>query len=102
MTADPVRVAIAGSTGSIGSQTFEVIQAENDRTPGSYVVTGVSANSSADAVIAQAAAFDIPLIVIADETTRSDVASRTSAAVEGDVVHVDQQQVEVLAGVVLL
>jgi 1-deoxy-D-xylulose-5-phosphate reductoisomerase len=100
MTADPVRVAIAGSTGSIGSQTFEVIQAENDRTPGSYVVTGVSANSSADAVVAQAAAFDIPLIVIADETTRSDVASRTSAAVEGDVTALIAEADVVVNGVV--
>ena len=100
MTADPVRVAIAGSTGSIGTQTFEVIQAENDRTPGSYVVTGVSVNSSADAVVAQAAAFDIPLIVIADETTRSDVASRTSAAVEGDVTALIAEADVVVNGVV--
>ncbi|WP_394935816.1 1-deoxy-D-xylulose-5-phosphate reductoisomerase [uncultured Ilumatobacter sp.] len=100
MTADPVRVAIAGSTGSIGTQTFEVIQAENDRTPGSYVVTGVSANSSTDAVVAQAAAFDIPLIVIADETTRSDVMSRTSAAVEGDVTALIAEADVVVNGVV--
>jgi 1-deoxy-D-xylulose-5-phosphate reductoisomerase len=100
MTADPVRVAIAGSTGSIGTQTFEVIQAENDRTPGSYVVTGVSVNSSADAVVAQAAAFDIPLIVIDDETTRSDVASRTSAAVEGDVTALIAEADVVVNGVV--
>lgn len=100
MTVDPVRVAIAGSTGSIGTQTFEVIQAENDRVPGSYVVTGVSVNSSADAVIAQAAAFDIPLIVVADEATRFDVASRTSAAVEGEATALIADADVVVNGVV--
>jgi 1-deoxy-D-xylulose-5-phosphate reductoisomerase len=100
MTVDPVRVAIAGSTGSIGRQTFEVIQAENDRVPGSYVVTGVSVNSSADAVVAQAAAFDIPLIVVADEATRCDVASRTSAAVEGDATALIADADVVVNGVV--
>lgn len=100
MTVDPVRVAIAGSTGSIGTQTFEVIQAENDRVPGSYVVTGVSVNSSADTVIAQAAAFDIPLIVVADEATRCDVASRTSAAVEGDATALIADADVVVNGVV--
>ena len=100
MTVDPVRVAIAGSTGSIGRQTFEVIQAENDRVPGSYVVTGVSVNSSADAVVAQAAAFDIPLLVVADEATRCDVASRTSAAVEGDATALIADADVVVNGVV--
>ncbi len=100
MTVEPVRVAIAGSTGSIGRQTFEVIQAENDRVPGSYVVTGVSVNSSADAVVAQAAAFDIPLIVVADEATRCDVASRTSAAVEGDATALIADADVVVNGVV--
>jgi 1-deoxy-D-xylulose-5-phosphate reductoisomerase len=100
MTVDPVRVAIAGSTGSIGRQTFEVIQAENDRVPGSYVVTGVSVNSSADAVVAQAAAFDIPLIFVSDEATRCDVASRTSAAVEGDATALIADADVVVNGVV--
>ena len=30
----PVRVAIGGATGSIGTQTLEVVRAENLRAPG--------------------------------------------------------------------
>lgn len=100
MTAGPVRVAIAGSTGSIGTQTFEVIQAENERVPGSYVVTGVSVGSSADAVLAQAEAFNVPLVVVADESARSDVASRTSARVEGDATALIDDADVVVNGVV--
>ena len=51
MTQRPVRVAIAGSTGSIGTQTLEVIRAENERQPGSYVVTGISVGRSGDAAL---------------------------------------------------
>jgi 1-deoxy-D-xylulose-5-phosphate reductoisomerase len=100
MTAGPVRVAIAGSTGSIGTQTFDVIQAENKRVPGSYVVTGVSVGSSADAVLAQAEAFNIPLIVVADESARSDVAARTSATVERDATALIAEADVVVNGVV--
>lgn len=84
MTSGPVRVAIAGSTGSIGTQTLEVIAAENEREPGSYVVTGISVASSAEAVMAQAEAFGVPLIVVADHTARAEVAARSSATVEAD------------------
>ena len=100
MTAGPVRVAIAGSTGSIGTQTLEVIEAENERVPGSYVVTGLSVGSSADAVIAQAAAFDVPLIVVADAAARADVAARTSAVVERDATALIADADVVVNGVV--
>ncbi len=82
--ARPVRVAIAGSTGSIGTQTLEVIAAENEREPGSYVVTGISVGRSIDLALAQAAHFDVPLIVVADEVARLEMASRTAATVEAD------------------
>jgi len=84
MTSGPVRVAIAGSTGSIGTQTLDVIAAENARQPGSYVVTALSVGSSTDAVIAQAAAFDVGLIVVADDVARADVAKRSAAVVDAD------------------
>jgi 1-deoxy-D-xylulose-5-phosphate reductoisomerase len=50
----PTRVAIAGSTGSIGTQTLEVIDAENSRVAGSYEVVALAVGSSAAAVIEQA------------------------------------------------
>ncbi len=84
MTARPVRVAIAGSTGSIGTQTLEVVAAENEREPGSYVVTGISVGRSIDLALAQAAHFDVPLIVVADEVARLEMASRTATTVEAD------------------
>ena len=82
MTQRPVRVAIAGSTGSIGTQTFEVIRAENKRDPGSYGVTGISVGRSGDAALAQAAEFDIPLIVVDDAAARSEVGATGRVCVD--------------------
>lgn len=100
MTARPVRVAIAGSTGSIGTQTFEVVQAENERVPGSYVITAISVGSSADAVVAQADQFGVPVVVVADESARADVAGRTSAEVHDDVAALIADADVVVNGVV--
>ena len=73
MTA-PTRVAIAGSTGSIGTQTLEVIEAENDREPGSYEVVALAVGRSADEVIEQATAVRPSLVAVADEAARRIVA----------------------------
>ncbi|MGA9278015.1 1-deoxy-D-xylulose-5-phosphate reductoisomerase [Ilumatobacter sp.] len=73
-----VRVAIAGSTGSIGTQTIEVIRAENDRAPGSYAVTALSAGSSVDLVLAQIDELRPDVVAIADEDARREVAARTT------------------------
>jgi 1-deoxy-D-xylulose-5-phosphate reductoisomerase len=70
----PIGVAIAGSTGSIGTQTLEVIEAENARTPGSYEVVALAVGSSASAVIEQAQRCSPRLIAVADETARREVA----------------------------
>ena len=85
LTDRPVRVAIAGSTGSIGTQALEVIAAENDRVPGSYVVTGLSVGRSSAAVIEQARACDAPLVVVDDDDARAVVA----AALPANVVEAD-------------
>ncbi len=68
----PVRVAIAGSSGSIGTQTLDVIRAEgSDR----YQVVALGVGGSVDAVVAQAREF-LPLVVaVADETARRLVAA---------------------------
>jgi len=70
----PTRVAIAGSTGSIGTQTLEVIEAENDREPGSYEVVALAVGRSADEVIEQATAVRPSLVAVADEAARRVVA----------------------------
>ena len=68
------RVAIAGSSGSIGTQTLEVIEAENARTPGSYEVVALAVGSSAAAVIEQARRCMPRVVAVADEVARREVA----------------------------
>jgi 1-deoxy-D-xylulose-5-phosphate reductoisomerase len=68
------RVAIAGSTGSIGTQTLDVIRAENARTPGAYAVVALAVGRSAESVIEQAREFGPAVVAVADETTRRAVA----------------------------
>ena len=70
------RVAIAGSTGSIGTQTIDVIAAENEREPGSYVVTALSAGSSVEIVVAQVRSLGPQMVAIADESARFEVQQR--------------------------
>ena len=65
------RVAIAGSTGSIGTQTLEVISASK---LGDYEVVAIMANASVAEVIAQARTFKPKMVVITDESARINVA----------------------------
>lgn len=65
-----VRVAIAGSTGSIGTQTLEVIAAENERSPGSYDVVALGARRSVDLLAKQVAAWQPELVVVSDDRAR--------------------------------
>jgi 1-deoxy-D-xylulose-5-phosphate reductoisomerase len=64
-------VAIAGSTGSIGTQTIEVVQAEPDR----FEVVALGAWSSADALVAQARALRPKLVVVGDAAREAEVAA---------------------------
>ena len=71
----PIRVAIAGSTGSIGVQTLDVIRAENARHPGTYEVTGLGAGRSTAEVLSQADATGCHRIVLTDATARHAAAA---------------------------
>jgi len=74
-----VRVAIAGSTGSIGTQTIDVVRAENAREPGSYAVTALSAGGSdVETVLAQIEEFRPEVVAIARADARREVAARTT------------------------
>lgn len=64
----PVRVAIAGSTGSIGTQTLDVIRAEG---PERYDVVALGVGSSVDALIEQAKEFRPAVVAVADERSRA-------------------------------
>jgi 1-deoxy-D-xylulose-5-phosphate reductoisomerase len=66
-----VRVAIAGSTGSIGTQTLDVIRAE----AGEYEVVGLGVGSSVEALIAQANEFRPKVVAVADASRRAEVAA---------------------------
>ena len=72
------RVAIAGSTGSIGTQTIDVVRAEPDR----FVVTALAAGSSVDQLIQQATLLRPELVVVASAEARE----RVSAALPGVAV----------------
>ncbi len=67
------RVAIAGSTGSIGTQTVDVIAAENEREHGAYEVTALSAGSSVDVVVEQVRVLRPQIVAMADESARLEV-----------------------------
>jgi 1-deoxy-D-xylulose-5-phosphate reductoisomerase len=71
----PTRVAIAGSTGSIGTQTIDVVEAENARVPGSYEIVALAVGGSAAAVIDQARRCSPSLVAVADEAARREVAA---------------------------
>ena len=64
------RIAILGSTGSIGTQTLDVIRQHRDL----FEVELISARSSVDALIAQAREFEAANVVICDERRYRQVA----------------------------
>ncbi|WP_205502840.1 1-deoxy-D-xylulose-5-phosphate reductoisomerase [Rufibacter psychrotolerans] len=68
------RVAILGSTGSIGTQALEVIQAQ----PQAFEVEVLTAHSNADLLIAQAIAFQPNVVVI----TKDELYDQVRAALE--------------------
>jgi 1-deoxy-D-xylulose-5-phosphate reductoisomerase len=67
----PIRVAIAGSSGSIGTQTIEVVRAEGaDR----YDVVALGVGASADTVVQQALDVRPSVVAVTDEAARRQVA----------------------------
>jgi 1-deoxy-D-xylulose-5-phosphate reductoisomerase len=64
------RIAILGSTGSIGTQTLDVIRQHRDL----FEVVLISARRSADLLIRQAIEFDAAHVVICDESRYAEVA----------------------------
>src|SRR5829696_4781736 len=58
------RIALFGSTGSIGTQALEVIEANPDK----FSVDVLTCNGNADLLIQQAIKFNPNIVVISDET----------------------------------
>lgn len=63
MSKEPTRLAILGSTGSIGTQALDVVRAHPDH----FVVEVLAAGGNADLLISQALEFMPNAVVIADE-----------------------------------
>ena len=66
-----VRVAIAGSSGSIGTQTLDVIA----QSPDKFEVVALGVGSSIDVVVEQAKRWKPRVVVVTDEVARSKVAA---------------------------
>ena len=67
----PTSVAVLGSTGSIGTQTLEVVA---DR-PDDFDVVALGAARSVDLLVKQACAFRPDVVAVADPSVAADVAS---------------------------
>ncbi|MBS1836299.1 MAG: 1-deoxy-D-xylulose-5-phosphate reductoisomerase [Actinobacteria bacterium] len=65
-------VALLGSTGSIGTQTVDVVAAERDR----FEIVAIGAGSDVDALVAQAEQLRPELVVIADVERASELRAR--------------------------
>ena len=91
------RVAVAGSSGSIGRQTLDVVRAEPDR----YEVVALGVGSSVDALIAQAEEFHPDVVAVADPAQRAAVAEALpSCTVVADLADLAEVADVVVNGVV--
>jgi len=66
----PTSVAVLGSTGSIGTQTLEIIAADPDR----YDVAVIGARSSVELLAAQAQQFRPPVVALSDDRRAAELA----------------------------
>jgi 1-deoxy-D-xylulose-5-phosphate reductoisomerase len=93
MTMSRVRVAVAGSSGSIGTQTLQVV----DDAPESYEVVALGVGASARSVIEQAKRHRPHVVVVDNEDARREVA----AALPGVEVSGDLERLADVADVVV-
>lgn len=85
------RIAIFGSTGSIGTQALEVIEANPDK----FSVEVLTANTNAELLIEQALKFQPNMVVIGDETHYQQV--RTALASTDVKIFAGEQAIEDVA-----
>jgi len=93
--ARPIRVAILGSTGSIGKSALEVL----GRHPGRFEVRALSANRSVDLLAEQAARFAVRRVVVADDASlarMAEVPAGWSSGREAVVSIVEDPEVDVV------
>ena len=91
------KVAVCGSSGSIGTQTIEVVLAE----PEAYRVTALAVGSAGDTVIEQARVLRPDVVVVSDDETRRRVAAALPGVhVSGTLTDVVETADVVINGVV--
>ncbi len=71
-------LAVLGSTGSVGTQTLDVVRASRDR----FEVRVLGAHSSVDALVAQAHEFRPELVIVVNKGVAAGVAARLPAGTE--------------------
>jgi len=74
----PIEVAVLGATGSIGTQTLEVVEAEPER----YRVVALGASSSADLIAEQAQRHRPAVVAMADESAARALEGRLPSGTE--------------------
>ncbi len=74
----PVRVVLAGSTGSIGAQTLDVVRAN----PGRFEIVGLGAYRSVDALLAQVWEFRPRVVAIGDDAAFTELRDRVPPGTE--------------------
>ena len=91
------RVAIAGSTGSIGTQTLEFIEKSADR----FTVSALCVGSSSAQVVEQAKRYRPDVVVVTDDTARREVAQALpQVRIEADMAVLAEAADVVVNGVV--
>ena len=92
-----VRVAIAGSSGSIGTQTLDVIA----QSPDKFEVVALGVGSSVEVVVEQARRWKPRVVVVTDEAARSKVAAQLPGVhISSDLADVVHDADVVVNGVV--
>ena len=65
----PIRIALLGATGSIGTQTLDVIRKHPDK----FELVAISANKNANKLIEIANEFQVEHVILADESLKDSV-----------------------------
>jgi 1-deoxy-D-xylulose-5-phosphate reductoisomerase len=86
------KIALLGSTGSIGTQTLDIVRHQRER----FAITALSAGANTDLVVRQALEFKPSIVSVATKELAADVRPHLPASTR--VVYGDEGLIEVAAG----
>jgi 1-deoxy-D-xylulose-5-phosphate reductoisomerase len=75
---DPISVSLVGSTGSIGTQTLDVVRAN----PGRFRIEALAAHRSVDALLEQVWEFRPRIVAMGDDDALTEIRDRLPAGTE--------------------